>query len=59
MHAETLDGIPLETASMGDGWTIKLPNQLIAEKRVDTIIRLTLDRVVLENFDEDIRFTGA
>ncbi len=58
-RAETLDGTLLETAPMGDGWTVKLPDQLIAEKRVDTIIRLTLDRDISENFDEDIRFTGA
>ena len=41
---------------------VQLPSgldQLIAEKRVDTIIRLTLDRDISENFDEDIRFTGA
>ena len=57
-RAETLDNIPLEIVPMADGWTVKLPDQLIAEKRIDTIIRLTLDREISECFDEEIRFTG-
>lgn len=57
-RAETLDGISLEIQNLENGWTINLPDRLTAEKRVDTIVRLTLDRVITEKFDEDIRFTG-
>ena len=57
-RAETLDGISLEIRAAGEGWTVDLPQRLIEEKRVDTIVRITLDRPIVERFDEDIRFTG-
>lgn len=57
-RAETLDGISLEIQAAGEGWTVDLPQRLIEEKRVDTIVRITLDRPIVERFDEDIRFTG-